>query len=142
MIRAVVDANTLVSAVINKPFSVSQEIYQNFINKNFLLIASPSLLSELEDVLTRDRIAKLHKKSAKELQKVIVDIGRLSYIVAGTTDIKIVRDPKDDKIIIAAVEGNADYIVSRDKDLLDIREYQSIKIITPEKFMEILRLQD
>lgn len=142
MIRAVIDVNTLVSAIINKPLSVSQEIYQNFISKHFLLIVSPSLLAEVEDVLNRDRIMKLHKHSSKSLQKIISQLANLSYIMPGKIEIEIVRDPNDDKIIIAAVEGNADYIVSRDKDLLDLKEYQGIKIITPEEFMGILRAEE
>lgn len=139
MIRAVIDANTLISAVINKPFSVSQEIYQNFVSKRFLLIVSPPLLAEIEDVLNRDRVMKLHKHATEDLQKIINELTNLSYVVPGKTEIQVVRDPDDDKVIAAAVEGNAEYIVSRDKDLLDLKEYQGIKIITPEKFMEILR---
>lgn len=141
MIRAVLDANTLVSAIINKPFSVSQEIYQNFVSKRFLLIVSPSLLAEVEDVLNRNRVMKLHKHATENLQKIISELANLSYVVPGKTEIQVVRDPDDDKIIIAAVEGNAEYIVSRDKDLLDLKEYQGTKIITPEKFMGILRAE-
>ena len=139
MIRVVIDANTLVSAIINKPFSVSQEIYQNFINKHFLLIVSPSLLAEVEDVLNRDRVMKLHKHSTENLQKIISELASLSYVVPGKTEIKVVRDPDDDKIISAALEGRADYIISRDKDLLDLHKFENIKIITLEEFMGILR---
>lgn len=63
----------------------------------------------------------------------------LSYLVPGRTKVEIVRDPGDNKIIAAAIEGNADYIVSRDRDLLDLNDYQRIKIIKPEEFMKILR---
>ncbi len=139
MMRVVLDTNTLVSAVINIPFSVSQEIYQNFINKHFVLIISPALIAEVEDVLQRDKVVKLHKQTLQELQKFIKELINLSYVVSGEVEIEIVRDPKDDKIISAAVEGKADYIVSRDKDLLDLKEYHRIKIITPENFMELLR---
>ena len=139
MIRAVLDTNTLVSAVINVPFSVSQEIYQNFINKHFELIISPSLVAEFEEVLHRDKVVKFHKRPIEQLQKIIKELSNLSYPVTGNLELKVVRDPKDDKILSAAVEGRVDYIVSRDKDLLDLKEYQGIKIITPEAFMVILR---
>lgn len=142
MIRAVLDTNILVSAIINIESSVAQEIYQGFINKRFLLIVSPSLLAELEDVLNRDRVMKLHKHPTESLQKITNELASLSYIVPGKTKIKVVRDPDDDKIIAAAVEGNVGFIVSRDKDLLDLEEYLGIKIITPEKFMGILRVEN
>lgn len=139
MIRAVLDTNTLVSAVINVPFSPSQEIYQNFIDKHFLLIVSPSLLAEVDEVLHRERVMKFHKRSAEKLQEIMNELTILSYIVPGNTKIEVVRDPNDNKIISAALEGKVDYIVSRDKDLLDLKEYQGIKIVTPEEFMGILR---
>ncbi len=142
MIRAVLDTNTLVSAVINIESSVAQEIYQSFISKRFLLIVSPSLLAELEDVLNRDRVIELHKHTAESLQKITNELANLSYIVPGKIEIKLVRDPDDDKIIAAAVEGNVDYIVSRDKDLLDLKKCRGIKIITPERFMGILRAEN
>ena len=139
MIKAVLDTNTLVSAAINTEGSVSQEIYQNSKNKCFLLITSPLILSEMNKVLHEERLTKRHGYSEEELEEIVSDIAGISYIVPGDTGIEIVRDPDDNKIISAALEGMADYIVSRDKDLLDLKEYKEIKIITPEDFMGLLR---
>ena len=50
----------------------------------------------------------------------------------------VCRDPKDAIFIACAVEGEADYIVSWDKDLLDLGEYQGIKIVRAEAFVTIL----
>jgi len=141
MIRAVLDTNILVSAVINVTSSVSSEIYQSCKEKRFLLIISPSILSEVDNVLLRDRVMKSHKRSAQELQEIIREMAEVSSIVPGRIKIEIVRDPDDNKIISAALEGKADYIVSRDRDLLDLKEYHGIKIIAPEKFIEILRVK-
>src|SRR3989344_5865365 len=105
MIRAILDTNTLVSAIINIPSSVSSEIYQNFINKNFLLIVSPQLLSEVKEVLHRERVMKFHKRSSKQLTVIMNELTNLSYIVPGTTKIEIVRDPDDNIIVSAAIEG-------------------------------------
>lgn len=140
MIRAVLDTNALVSVVINVTSSVASEIYQSCKEKRFLLIISPSVLSEVDNVLRRKRVMKSHKRSARELQEIIKEMTDVSSIVPGRIKIDLVRDLDDNKIISAALEGKADYIVSRDRDLLDLKEYQGIKIITPEKFMGILRL--
>lgn len=139
MIRAVLDTNTLVSAVINVTSSVASEIYQNCKEKHFLLIISSSILAEVDNVLRRDRVMKSHKRSTQELQEIIREMADVSSVVPGRIKIDLVRDPDDNKIVAAALEGKASYIVSRDKDLLDLREYQGIRIITPEKFMGILR---
>lgn len=139
MIRAVLDTNTLVSAIINTNKSVSQEIYQNSKDKHFLLVISSLILAEVEDVIHRARIMRFHKYSTQQLQRIIKELTNVSLIVPGKTEIEVVRDPDDNKIISAALDGHVDYIISRDKDLLDLKEYQGIKIITPEKFMGILR---
>lgn len=139
MIKAVLDTNTLVSAVINIPFSVSQEIYQNFVNKRFVLVISSVIFSEIEDVLHRDEVRKFHKRSNADLQEILGELKNLSYIVPGEIKVEAVRDSSDNKIISAAAEGKADYIVSRDKDLLDLKQYQGIEIVSPEEFMKILR---
>ena len=141
MIRAVLDTNTLVSAVINVTSSVASEIYQSCKEKRFLLIISPSILAEVDNVLLRDSVMKSHKRSTQELQEIIREMIEVSSIVQGRIKIEIVRDPDDDKIISAAIEGKADYIISRDRDLLDLKQYQGIKIITPEEFMGILRTE-
>ena len=140
MIRAVLDTNTLISAVINVNASVAKEIYQSFIDKHFLLVVSLELLAEVDEVLHRDRVIGFHKRSSKDLQEILNQLTNLSYIVPGNTKVDVSRDIDDNKIISAGLEGKVDYIVSRDKDLLDLKVHQWIKIITPEEFMGIIRL--
>ena len=48
------------------------------------------------------------------------------------------RDSKDDKFLDAAVSGKAAYLISSDKDLQVIGEYQNVKIVSPREFLEIL----
>lgn len=142
MIRAVLDANVLIAATINVKSSVTSEIYQNFLNQSFTLIVSPEMLEEVKEVINRDRIVKRHKRSLEERQAIINELAELSYLVPGNTKVEVVRDPDDNKMIVAGIEGRADYIVTRDRDLIDLKEYQGIKIITPEEFMGILRAEN
>jgi uncharacterized protein len=51
----------------------------------------------------------------------------------------IVRDPNDDIIVACAVAANADFLVSRDKDLLTLSSYESINMLTPEPALRLLR---
>lgn len=50
----------------------------------------------------------------------------------------ICRDPEDDKFLATAVLGEADYVVSEDRDLLDLREQQGIKIVDVATFLKVL----
>ena len=56
----------------------------------------------------------------------------------GNHTISISRDLDDDKFIETAVAGNCQYIVSGDKDLLDIGAYQDVKIVKPAAFLQLI----
>lgn len=56
-------------------------------------------------------------------------------VVHPKESINIVRDKDDNRVLEAAVEGNCDFIITGDKDLLDLREFKNIKIIAPAQFL-------
>jgi putative PIN family toxin of toxin-antitoxin system len=58
-----------------------------------------------------------------------------AIMVPGSREVSVTRDPSDDKIISVALESGADYIVTGDKVLLTIGEYQGAAIISPAHFM-------
>ena len=65
-------------------------------------------------------------------------IVRNSIVVEPEEKIRAVKDdPKDDIFIEAAVAGSADFIVSQDKEVLKLKEFRGIKIVTPEEFNKI-----
>jgi uncharacterized protein len=49
---------------------------------------------------------------------------------------QVTRDPKDDKFLATAMAGEADYLVSEDRDLLDLGEHQGIKIVDVATFLK------
>jgi predicted nucleic acid-binding protein len=51
----------------------------------------------------------------------------------------VIRDPNDDMVIATAQAAHAAYIVTRDKDLLSLQQYEEITILTPKAFMGVLR---
>ena len=57
-----------------------------------------------------------------------------------TISIEVVNsDPNDNMVVACALKARADYIVTRDNDLLSLENYENIKVVTPENFMGILR---
>ena len=138
MIRAVLDTNILISALITKTTSAPLRLYKAFTKQEFLLITSPSILAEVEDVINRDKIVKYHKLSPKQREMIIRQLLILCYVTLESVKsekVIIERDPKDDKFLHAAFEAHADYIVSGDNDLLDLKEYEGIKILSPNDFL-------
>jgi predicted nucleic acid-binding protein len=51
----------------------------------------------------------------------------------------IVRDPNDDMILACAVAASASHVVTRNRDLLALGTYEGIAIVTPERFLALLR---
>ncbi|MBI5379195.1 MAG: putative toxin-antitoxin system toxin component, PIN family, partial [Nitrospirae bacterium] len=60
--------------------------------------------------------------------------------VSGFVRPKVCRDPDDDAILGCAVEGRANYLVTGDQDLLVLREYMGVHIITARHYLERLHL--
>ncbi len=58
-----------------------------------------------------------------------------SIIVVPSEKVNIVTDSDDNKFVEAALEGKAEYIVSKDKHLLVLKEYRGIKVLLPDEFM-------
>jgi putative PIN family toxin of toxin-antitoxin system len=67
-------------------------------------------------------------------------LGLLAEIVQDLPSLAgVVRDPDDDVILACAIKGQADGVITRDKDLLSLGSYQGIAIVTPETFRQQLR---
>ena len=65
---------------------------------------------------------------------------RRSELVEITESVRACRDPKDDKILELAINGNADYVITGDEDLLALNPFQGIPIIRPAEFLSLAEL--
>jgi len=95
-----------------------------------VLISSPALLSELRRVLGYPKLAAAIKDP-----EVVADlIEAAAVLVAPERTITVVSDEPDNRVLEAAIEGGADYIVSGDKHLLALGVFAGIPILTPATF--------
>lgn len=135
MIRAVIDTNLLVSYALTKGQTLSRLI-DHWKRGSFVYLASPMIIGELKEVLQRPQLRTRMMADPQPLLDVVeADTEQIpgQLVLEG-----VCRDPKDAIFIACAVEGEADYIVSWDKDLLDLGEYQGIKIVRAEAFVAVL----
>jgi putative PIN family toxin of toxin-antitoxin system len=135
--RAVVDTNVLVSALILPHGSVGPVLLRLRVGQYTLLYAQP-LLEELVDVLNRPRIHHKYGLSQDDIQSVVALIMLRGEAVAPELRIVACRDPKDDKFLEVAVAGRADVIVSSDQDLLALHPFETIPIVRPADFLTML----
>ena len=129
------DTNVLISATFWK--GASDKIVTKIENKEIKLVMSKEIIKEFTRVLNYAEIQEKIKDKNLEMKYTIQKIISISEIVEPSKKFKVVEDdPDDDKFIETAVEGNCDYIISQDKHLLKIKEFQGIKIIKPEEFLK------
>jgi len=130
-VETVLDTNVLVSAALSngKPYRILSMAEDEDITS----VTSPAITSELQNVLSRDRLP-FTDNQVNELVSKILSISR---VVEPQTEIEYIEDdPDDDKILEAAIAGETDFIVSGDSHLLDIGEYNDIRILSPGQFLE------
>ena len=138
MIKAVVDTNLLVSAFIS-PFSYPREIERCWRRGEFILITSREIVEEINRVLHLPRIQVKYHLSESDIQAFVLTLIHKGNCVSGELALKgVAPDPGDDKIISCAVEGEAQFIVTGDKALQQLKEYQGIKTINAEEFIKLL----
>ena len=127
--RAVFDTNVLVAAFITE--GICSKILMRGRKKQFHLIACPVILREFEQVLIKKfSTARNEARSALQIiSEAIHSIERPSQLVQS-----VCRDPDDDAILACALEGRADYLVTGDVDLLELKFFKGIRIVTPRDF--------
>lgn len=132
--RFVIDTNVLISALLFKslvPFRAME-----LAERQGIILYSEATLKELERVLNRPKFDKYLERAEKEifLQKFIT----VSLLVNITETIAVCRDEKDNKFLELAVSGHANIIITGDLDLLELNPFQSIEILTPDRFVDRL----
>lgn len=130
-IKVVLDTNIFVSSFFG---GNPEEIISLWKNEEIILCLSKDILDEYIRVLAEfDRTDIQHK--IKDLLALFATGFNMKF-VHHTERLKVVTDPADDKFIECAVASAADYIVSGDKALLKIENYQTVKIATPPVFLK------
>lgn len=137
MLRVVLDANVYVSALI-RPQGPPGQIIKRFLEDSFEIVLSLAIVEETIRAFGYPKVRKyIHAGVDPELW--LEDVILLAQLVAGDDELVGVSvDADDDKYVAAAVEGRATLIVTGDPDLLTVKEYRGIRIVTPRVFLDLL----
>jgi len=128
--KVVIDTNVFVSSFFG---GNPRKIVDMWKQGKLTLCLSKEIVSEYTTVL--DRIGLENQKELKEIFSLFAR-GIHSVFRGKTPVLKVViDDPDDDKFIECAVALKAEYIISGDKDLLEVSEYLGIKILNPREFL-------
>lgn len=117
--RYVFDTNVIVSALLFENGKPAQALRYALANGAVLL--SLDLLEELNQVLGRERFARY--VTSEEREEFLEALIERAVLVEITKNVQECRDPKDDKVLELALSGEAQYIISGDKDLLVLHPF-------------------
>lgn len=99
------------------------------------LLLSSSVLVELNRVLSRERFRPYIEE--EDTRRFIAALADQADLIEVNVAISACRDPKDNKLLELAVSGRASHIVTGDSDLLVLDPFQSIRILSPSRFLEL-----
>lgn len=129
-VRAVLDTNILVSAFLygGKP----QQVVELIIDKHIKGIISRFILSELLEVLR-----KKFGFDSQRLKFAETKTKNPFRMVHPIISVNLVKDTGDNRVLEAALEGNCEFIITGDKELLKLKSFRGIKILTASEFLDL-----
>ena len=136
--RLVIDTNIVFSALLygGKPLQILQLVFEG----QAQAFASEWMLSELSGILSRpEHTARLTKLRTTAAQVSDDYSGVIQFIIPKALEYKVSRDINDDPILACALSAKADLIVSGDKDLLVLKEFGGMPIVSAAQALERLQ---
>ncbi len=133
--RVVLDTNVILSALLFK--GKLSEIVELWKNRSFIPLISKEIFKELQRTLA---YSKFHL-TKNETHLIINDyiLPYFEVVDVAKPFNNVCRDKDDDKFLSCAISGDSNLIVSGDMDLLSLKSYKNVKIITPTEFLSIFK---
>lgn len=131
--RACLDTNVLISGIFWK--GVPGRVLDSWVGGEFDVVASNAVMTEYQRVL-REMGTKIDQTLVDEWSRTLVEKSIL--IISIVPRKRWSRDIHDDKFVQCALSGRVGYLVTGDKDLLDLDEIFPFEIVKPKEFLNCL----
>ena len=138
--KAVLDANQYISALL-KPDGLQAALFKYGAEGRFALVLSDHILEEIVRVLSYSKILKRLPISLPQVERFLRAVTEVAEFVTGTMHVTTTCPDRDDwHYLAAAKEADADCLVSGDRHLLDLGDFEGIPILTTSEFLHPLPL--
>jgi uncharacterized protein len=136
--KLIIDTNIFYSA-IGFDNTIYDFVFSVFENVDCRVYCSKAIMEELKNKLFSQKFDQKTKNKLNQKQKndFISILSENLLFIETNSVVNICRDPDDNKFFELAVEINADYIITGDKDLLELELYLKTKILKPSQFMAL-----
>jgi hypothetical protein len=139
VLRAVLDANGYVSALLHPEGPPGQILLRLLRDEAFEVVLSPPIIEEVLRALSYPKVRR-HLHPGIQPESWFEDVAVLADMVGGDLDLPdVCGDPDDAKYLAAALEGRAAFVVTGDREFLALKEHEGVAIVTPRAFLELLR---
>ncbi len=132
-IGVVLDTNIIISALIAKE-GASAKVFEMLILGEIENYTSSEIISELKEVLERREITK--RTTSKARQFIFKHYLNNSIQIAPKMKVHVVEHESDNKFIEVCLEAKAEYVITGDSHLIDLKEFKGIRIIRAKDFLE------
>ena len=129
--RIIIDTNLWISFLITNKYSQLDFL---LLSKKCTLVFSRDLMNEFLDVASRPKISKYF--SANDLEKLLKTINEYAVFIEVNSKIEFLKDAKDDFLLSLSVDGNVDYLITGDKELIAVGQYGKTVITNFTDFLE------
>ncbi len=140
MLKVVFDTVILVRSLLN-PYSIWGTAVFRYTNFYQLFVSLPVLLEYLDVLHREELVQRFRTLRGMDSAQVIELLGQAETVEIGEPPL-VSRDLKDNKFLATAEAAGADYLVTEDQDLLVLKEYQGVKIVTMVTFLAGLEQKD
>jgi putative PIN family toxin of toxin-antitoxin system len=124
--KVVLDTNVLIDG-FRDDYSYEKQIIDEIRTGKIEAFANRQTLQENKLILSR-------LVDNPQYERELNDFFSQITMVVNRRKIHVVRDPEDNKILESAVEAGAEYLITKDSDLLDMKKYEDIQMISPQAF--------
>ena len=132
MIRAVLDTNIFISALIFG--GLPSRLVELGMERKFQMLTSPTLLDELDE-----KLRNKFKTTPAQADKIRSELESACEVLSTSDHLRVIQDdPDDDRVLECAIVGRANYLVSGDRHLLKLSQFEGIAILNVREFMDIL----
>ncbi len=142
VVRVVVDTNILVSGMLVE-LGMPNAVLRSWQRGRIRLLTAPPLTTEVARTLQKPRIRRKYQLDEADISELIENLeGAEQVIPLPEAHLPVVsRDANDNPFLAVALAGSADYLVTGDKDLLELSDDPALaplRIVTVREFLEIL----
>lgn len=129
-LRIVIDTNLWISFLISKKFGGLDHL---IFSKKVRILFSIELIEEIEATISKPKLRKYF--SPGSLNEMLTSFDPFIDLVTVKSKVNVCRDPHDDFLLALAKDGKANYLVTGDKDLLALGQYDNVDVITIANFL-------